>query len=70
MQNGLFTSISHFRYVIPFDRHRGDGINYSQNKYGIFDIYNKRIYGKYLQLNDIKHTASKTATKNKSERRD
>jgi len=64
MQNGLFTSVSHSRYVILFDRPRGGGINNSQNKYGIFDIYNKRIYGKHMQFNDIKHTVPRTTTRN------
>src|ERR671917_777957 len=68
MQNGLFTSISHSCYVTIYDRHAGDGINRSRNECGIFDIDSKRIHGKYLQLNDIRHTASATA--NKSERRD
>jgi hypothetical protein len=70
MQNGLFTSISHSWYVITYNRHAGDDTNRSHDDYGIFDIDIKRIYGKYLQLNDITHTASTTATKNKSERRD
>src|SRR5918998_237523 len=68
MQNGLFTSISHSCYVTIYDRHAGDGINRSRNECGIFDIDSKRIHGKYLQLKDIRHTASATA--NKSERRD
>src|SRR5918997_1756513 len=68
MQNGLFTSTSHSCYVTIYDRHAGDGINRSRNQCGIFDIDSKRIHGKYLQLNDIRHTASATA--NKSERRD
>src|ERR687894_164341 len=68
MQNGLFTSTSHSCYVTIYDRHAGDGINRSRNQCGIFDIDSKRIHGKYLQLKDIRHTASATA--NKSERRD
>jgi len=71
MQNGLFTSISHSWYVIIYGSHVGDDINRSHDEYGIFDVDNKRIYGKYLQLNDIKHTLSTTATRtNKWERRD
>jgi hypothetical protein len=71
MQNGLFTSIYHSWYVIKYDRHAGDDINRSHNEYGIFDIDNKRIHGKQIQLNDIMHTVSTTATRiNRWERRD
>ena len=71
MQNGLFTSTGHSCYVTIYDRHAGDDINRSHNECGLFDIDNKRIHGKYLQLNDFRHSASATATKNnKSERRD
>ncbi|MDQ3881825.1 MAG: hypothetical protein M3249_01535 [Thermoproteota archaeon] len=71
MQNGLFTSTGHSCYVTIYDRHAGDDINRSHNECGIFDIDNKRIYGKYLQLNDITHTVSTTATRiNRWERRD
>jgi hypothetical protein len=57
MQNGLFTSVSHSRYVIIYDRHAGDDINVSHHGYGTFDVDNKRICGKRLQLNDIRHAA-------------
>jgi len=71
MQNGLFTSAGHSCYVTIYDRHAGDDINRSHNEYGVFDIENKRIHGKHIQLNDIRRSASATATKNnKSERRD
>jgi hypothetical protein len=53
MQNGLFTSASHLMYVIIFDRHAGDNIN-SHHEYGIFDIYNKKIYRKHWQCSDSK----------------
>jgi hypothetical protein len=64
MQNGLFTSVSHSRYVIIYDRHAGDDINVSHNGYGTFDVDNNRICGKQLQLNDIRHAASTTTTRN------
>jgi hypothetical protein len=64
MQNGLFMSVSQSRYVIIYDRHAGDDINVSHNECGTFDVDNKRIYEKQLQLNDIRHTASTTTTRN------
>ena len=70
MQNGLFTSLSQSRYVIMYARHAGDDINSSShNEYGIFDVDNKKICGKHLQLNYIRHAVSRTTTRNKKWKR-
>jgi len=64
MQNGLFTTLSQSRYVTTYARHAGDDINDSHNECGIFDVDNGKIYGKHLQLNDIRQAVSRTTTRN------